>query len=180
VVYAGDVLERKIEVGERVVVIGGGAIGCETALFLAKKATIAPDVAVFLASRGAMDAETVVKLTHTGKKVTILEMLDKVGKDIGRTTRWTIMQSLRRHNVEMIRVATAVRITDSGVVYRQDGEEKLAEADTVVIAVGTQSESRLFDALQGLVPEVYRVGDCIQPRTALEAIHEAAHIGRQI
>ena len=181
VVYASDVLEGKGEIGERVVIIGGGAIGCETALFLAKQGTINPDIAVFLASWGAKDAETAVRLTHTGnKKVTILEMLDRIGKDINRGTRWTIMQSLRRHNVEMIRVATATRITESGVEYILEGEEKLAQADTVVIAVGTQSESGLFEAVKDLIPEVYRVGDCIQARTALEAIHEAAQLGRQI
>lgn len=180
VVYACDVLEDKVDVGEKVVVIGGGAVGCETALFLAKKGTITPDVAVFLASRGVMDAESAVRLTHTGKKVTILEMLGKIGVDIGRTTRWTIMQSLGLHNVEMIPGATVQRITESGVIYTKDGEEKLVPADTIVIAVGTRSESKLFEALQGLVPEVYRVGDCIEPRTASEAVEEAARVGREI
>lgn len=180
VAYACDVLEGKVDVGEKVVVIGGGAVGCETALFLAKKGTITPDVAVFLASRGVMDAESAVRLTHTGKKVTILEMLDKIGVDIGRTTRWTIIQSLRLHNVEMIPGATVQRITESGVIYTKDGEEKLSPADTIVIAVGTRSESGLFEALQGLVPEVYRVGDCIEPRTASEAVEEAARVGREI
>lgn len=180
VVYAGDVLEGKVEVGERVVVIGGGAVGTETALFLAKKGSIAPDTAVFLASGGAMDAETAVRLTRRGKKVTILEMLNRIGQDIGITTRSSIRLSLRLHNVEVITNATAERITESGVLYKQDGEEKLAAADTVVIATGTKPETELFEILQGLVPEVYRVGDCISPRTASEAIEEAALIGRKI
>jgi 2,4-dienoyl-CoA reductase (NADPH2) len=84
------------------------------------------------------------------------------------------------HNVKIVTKATARRITEAGVVYEREGKEELAEADTIVIATGSKSESGLFDALQGTVPEVYRVGDCIKARTACEAIEEAALIGRKI
>jgi hypothetical protein len=50
----------------------------------------------------------------------------------------------------------------------------------VVIATGSESEAGLFDALQGVLPEVYRVGDCVKAGIAGEAIEEAALIGRKI
>jgi len=180
VCYAADVLEGKAEVGGRVVVIGGGAVGMETALFLAKKGSMTADAAVFLASGGAIDADTAVQLTRRGTEVIILEMLDRIGQDMGITTRSSVRLSLRLHNVEVITRATAERITGSGVLYKRDGEEGLAEADTVVIAAGSKPDTRLFETLQGVVPEVYRVGDCVSPRTASEAIEEAALIGRKI
>lgn len=50
----------------------------------------------------------------------------------------------------------------------------------MVIATGSESEAGLFDALQGVLPEVYRVGDCVKAGIAGEAIEEAALIGRKI
>jgi len=179
-IKAADVLQGKAEIGEEVVVIGGGAVGIETALFLAEKGAMTPDAAVFLASRRALDADVAVRLTHSGKKVTILEMLDRIGQDVGITTMSSLRLSLRLHDVEIITKATAERITDSGVEYSQDREQKTAPADTVVIATGSRPETELFEMLEAAVPEVYRVGDCVSVRTALEAIEEAARIGREI
>lgn len=180
VVYANDVLERKVEVGESAVIVGGGAIGCETAMFIAKQGTISTESAVFLATRGAMDAESAIRLTHQGKKVAILEMLNRIGKDIPRASRWTILQSMRLHDIEMLSSAKVLSITESGVLYIQDDEERTVEADTVVIAIGTQSESALYEAVKDIFPETYRVGDCIEPRMIMDAIHEAAEVGRNI
>ena len=136
--------------------------------------------AVFLALGGALDAETAVQMTRRGPQVTILEMLERIGQDMGPTTRSSVKFALRLHNVKIVTKATARRITEAGVVYEREGKEELAGADTVVIATGSKSESGLFDALQGTVPEVYRVGDCVKARTACEAIEEAALIGRKI
>jgi len=138
------------------------------------------DAAVYLATRKAMDPETAIQLTMRGKKVTILEMLDSIGKDVGITTMSSLRLSLRLHDVKVIRKAFAEKITESGVVYRQDGEQKTAPADTVVIAMGSRPETGLFEMLEESVSEVYKVGDCVSVRTALEAIEEAARIGRKI
>ncbi len=180
VVWAWDVLEEKSALGKRVVVIGGGAVGMETALFIAKQGSMSAESAVFLALGGALDAETAVRMTTRGPQVTILEMLERIGQDMGPTTRSSVRFELRLHNVKVVTKATARRITEAGVVYEHEGKEELAEADTVVIATGSKSEGGLFDALQGAVPEVYRVGDCVKARTACEAIEEAALIGRKI
>jgi len=99
---------------------------------------------------------------------------------VGITTMSSLRLSLRLHDVEIITKATAERITDSGVEYSQDREQKTAPADTVVIATGSRPETELFEMLEAAVPEVYRVGDCVSVRTALEAIEEAARIGREI
>jgi 2,4-dienoyl-CoA reductase (NADPH2) len=180
VAWASEVLENEAALGKRVVVIGGGAVGMETALFIAKQGAMSAEAVVFLASAGALDAETAVKMTLQGPQVTILEMLDRIGQDMGITTRASVRHHLRLHNVKVVTKATARRITEAGVVYEHDGQEELAEADTVVIATGSKPETGLYDALQGTLPEVYRIGDCVKARTACEAIEEAALIARKI
>jgi 2,4-dienoyl-CoA reductase-like NADH-dependent reductase (Old Yellow Enzyme family)/thioredoxin reductase len=180
VAWASEVLENGAALGQRVVVIGGGAVGMETALFIAKQGPMSAESAVFLASGGALDAETAIKLTRQGPQVTILEMLDRIGQDMGPTTRASVRFHLRLHDVKVVTKATARLITEKGVVYEHDGKEELAEADTVVIATGSKPETGLYDALQGALPEVYRIGDCVKARTACEAIEEAALIARKI
>ncbi|MFC1895396.1 FAD-dependent oxidoreductase [Thermodesulfobacteriota bacterium] len=180
VVHAHDVLEGKAEVKGKVVVIGGGATGAETALFIAKRKTINPDVAVFLASKKGVDPEAALQMTRKGGEVTVLEMINKIGQDIGRATRWTIIGELREYGVNMVTLATATEITDKGVVYEHEGQEKVAPADTVVIAAGVQPRKGLAESLEGVVAEVHNLGDCVDPRHAMDAIHEAARIARQI
>ncbi|NQT74743.1 MAG: FAD-dependent oxidoreductase [Chloroflexi bacterium] len=179
VVFAADVLEGKAEVGETVVIIGGGAVGIETALFVAKKGTTSAEAAVFLAVGGAMAAEAAIQLTQKGKHVTILEMLDKIGQDMGITTLSSLRLHLRQHGAEVITEAKAERITESGIEYTKDSQSIFAAADTIIIAVGSQPECELAEKLQGLVSEIHQIGDCVSARTVREAIEEAAQIGRQ-
>jgi len=180
VVYAWEALENRAALGRKVVVIGGGAVGMETALYCAKQGPVSAESAVFLASGGALDAETAIKLTQQGPQVTILEMLERIGQDMGPTTRSSTRFALRLHGVKIVTKATARRITQQGVFYERDGKEEMVEADTVVLATGSSAETGLYDALQGVLAEVYRVGDCIKPRTLCEAIEEAAIAARKI
>ena len=180
VVEAADVLENKAALGRKVVVIGGGAVGMETALFIASQGPMSAESAVFLASGGALDAETAIKMTRQGPRVTILEMLDRIGQDMGPTTRSSTRYALRLHNVNVVTKATARRITPAGVVYERDGQEVTEEADTVVMAVGSRPDTALYESLQGVLPEVHRIGDCVKARTACEAIEEAALLARRI
>ncbi|MBN2098026.1 MAG: FAD-dependent oxidoreductase [Dehalococcoidia bacterium] len=180
VAWANEVLENMAALGRKVVIIGGGAVGMETALFIAKQGPTSVESAVFLALGGALDAETAVRMTTKGPQVTILEMLDRIGQDMGPTTRSSMRFALRQHDVKVATKATARCITEKGVIYEHEGKEDLAEADTVVIATGSKAETGLYDALQGALPEVYRIGDCIKARTCCEAIEEAALIARKI
>ncbi len=177
---ASDVLKGEVGIKDSAVVIGGGAVGIETALFIASKGTMSPDYAVFLSAGGAMDAEHAVKLTMKGKKVVVLEMLDRIGQDMGITTLSSLRLHLRQHNVGIITRALAQRITESGVEFTHDSETKIQKADMVVVAVGSKPENTLFESIKDMVPEIHQVGDCVSARTVKEAVEEAARIGRQI
>ncbi len=178
---AWDVLMGLADVGRDVVVLGGGATGCETALFLAMKGTLDAEALRYLFLQDAEDVETLKGLLTAGtKRVKLVEMLPKVGQDIGASTRWSVLQELRRYKVEIVTGAQAKRITPDGVVVLRDGEEALMECDSVVLAMGTISVNPLERGLEGRVPGLYVIGDAKRPRKALDAVHEGFEVGLRI
>ena len=180
-VLAWDVLAGKSKVGENVVIIGGNAVGLETAIYLAHQGTISPEVLHFLAANKAETWETLESLINKGnKQVTVVEMVKRAGQDIGRSTRWTVFGELKRLGVKVLTKAKAVEITDKGLkIQTEDGEDFL-EADSIVIAAGSRSENVLRSEFNGLVPEIYTIGDAKRPTKALEAIKEGFEVGRTI
>ena len=178
---AWDVLAGKAHVGERVAVVGGGAVGVETALFLAEKGTLDPETLKFLVVNQAEPMESLYKMAVEGnKRVTLLEMTDKIGKDIGKSTKWGMMQDLGRGKVETIPTARVIRIIPQGLVYEQDGQEKELLVDTVVVAAGSVSENSLEGVAQNLDIPVRLVGDAQNIATAFEAVHSGFEAGSQV
>lgn len=181
VVRAWDVLAEKVETGREVVIIGGGAVGLETALFLAHQGTIDPETLYFLMFNQAEPVENLNSLLYRGwKKITVVEMLRKLGQDIGISTRWTILQDLARLGVKTLTNARAQEITKEGVLIHREDKEELLPADTVVLATGAKPVNALYEHLQNKVKEVYIIGDAKEPRRALEAVAEGFAVAREI
>lgn len=151
VVQANDVLLGKARVGERVVVIGGRYIGLGVAKVLVGQ----------------------------GKKVSVVDQIE-LGKGMENHIFVTLRDYLIEKGVQFFPHAPLVEVLDNGVYINFQKDLLFLKADTVVLAVGMQSENKLAKELQGLAPEVYAVGDCIEPRDAREAIYEGAEVGRQI
>jgi 2,4-dienoyl-CoA reductase (NADPH2) len=180
-VTAWDVLSGKAATGKRVVIIGGNAVGLETALYLANHGTISAEVLHFLITHRAESMETIETLLNKGnKEVRVVEMTKKAGQDIGSSTRWTVMAELHRLGVEILTGTSAVEITEAGVTVESEDSRHFLPADTVVIAAGSRSENRLAGELKDLVPEIHVVGDAQSPRNALEAIREGFLAGLKI
>ena len=181
VLLAWDVLSKDAQVGRRVVIVGGNAVGLETALFLAHQGTISPEVLHFLVANKAEDWQTIQDLMNRGsKEVTVVEMTKKMGLDIGISTRWTVMAELARLGVKLVPGAQVIGITGEGVRIRKGEEEELLPADTVILATGSKSVNNLSGEVGDLVPEVYTIGDAVQPRNALEAVKEGFLTGLKI
>jgi 2,4-dienoyl-CoA reductase-like NADH-dependent reductase (Old Yellow Enzyme family)/thioredoxin reductase len=145
VVDATDVLAGRAEVGNTVVVIGGGVVGGETAEFLADK----------------------------GKKVTIVEMLDDLATGMERWHKQYLLERLKLLGVTIFTKTKAEAVEEKGlVVSTEAGTKQLLPADTIVSATGAAPNQELYRKLSRRVPEIYLVGDCVEPRRILEAIAE--------
>lgn len=145
VTTALDILAGKKEVGEEVIVAGGGSIGLEVGNFLAQQ----------------------------DKKVTIVEMLEMVGLDMERYTLNVLLAELAERDVKILTSVKVDEITDDGVVViDKDRNKTLHKADTVVLALGLTQLESLAGELKGKVKEVYTIGDAKLPRRIIEAISE--------
>ncbi len=153
VVQAVDVLMATVKIDDKAVIIGGGTVGCEVAIFLAEK----------------------------GVDVTLLETLPYVAHGIPRLVGKMIKDKMIELGVEIMTNRKVVHISEELVVY-EDAEAKRASlpAVHVVLAIGSRPRNELAAALRDLPGENYLIGDCLEPRRALEAIFEGAEVGLQL
>jgi len=162
VVTAIDVLAGKQQVGTRVVVIGGGMVGIESAVYLAEK----------------------------GRKVSIVEMLPKIVLDTGLTWRLAYWRKIPLLGIQIFTETRLYEVRENGVNVvmklepehpeRKGDELIFIPADTVVLAVGMKPDRSLIKDLEEKIPKVYTVGDCVEPLKIIDAIHEGARIGMEI
>lgn len=150
VATAQDVLSGKAKVGQNVVIIGGGMVGCETGHYLAEQ----------------------------GKTVTIIEILKRMANDMFLMTRRRLMDGLRNKKVTLLASTTCEEIrADSVLVTTTEGKKETIPADTVIVAAGYAANDRLYKALEGKVPEIYCIGNSAKPRRIFEANSEGYQAG---
>ena len=153
VVDAADVLTGKAQVGATVVIMGGGIVGCETAEFLADK----------------------------GKKVTIVEMLDNLASGMERRHKEYLLQRLDLLGVTILKSTKGEAVREEGLVVSTGARSKqVLAADNIVLATGATPKQELYRQLSGKVPEIYLVGDCLEPRRVVEAIAEGFRAGQVV
>lgn len=153
VVTAEEVLSHKVKVGRTVIILGGGIVGCETALLLADQ----------------------------GKRVTIVEMLPAMATKIVPSIREALLGTLSGKGVVMLTNIRVEEITSSSMVITDaDGKPQMIDADNIVLAAGAVSNNQLAEKLRGKVQELYVIGDAMEPRRIKEAISEGYHVGRRI
>ena len=181
VVHAWDVLADKVDVGREVVVIGAGATGVDTALHIVQMGTLDAHTLQFLFDNKAEELDTLWELSNKGtKKVTVIEMQDKVGSGIGLSTRGMKLGMLSRYGVEVKTRLTAKEITPEGVVVVEDGKTKLLKCDSVVIAAGVRPAEGPQDKIKEQVSKVVVVGDAKKPQNGYQAIRDAFMAAREI
>jgi len=155
------VLEGKVETGSKVVVVGAGMTGCEAAVYL----------------------------TQNGKEVIIVSRRDTDFSDTGGLApdmepllrRWFLFEIWPKLPIEAIGKSTFHEVTSEGLIVQdREGRHRLIAGDTIVFATGMKPNNSLKEKLQGGVPELYEVGDCIKPRRIIEAVEEAARVARLI
>ncbi|MDK9705744.1 MAG: FAD-dependent oxidoreductase [Desulforhopalus sp.] len=181
VVQAWDVLAGNVATGHRVVVVGGGAVGIETALFLAEKGTLSGDEIKFLLVNGAVTPDKLYRLATEGSKmITVVEMADTLGSNFGKSTRWGMLQDVGRYAIKTLLQAKVLEVTEKGIILEHGGEIAELAADTVVLAVGTRSANPLQPVAEELGIDCLVVGDALAPATVFEANHQGYKAGRSI
>jgi 2,4-dienoyl-CoA reductase (NADPH2) len=107
-------------------------------------------------------------------------MIDKMGKDIGKTTRWGILQDLSRKGIETKITTKALEITENSVRVEMDGKIEEIPADSVVLAVGATSHNPLQEILDQKSIPCTVVGDADMVGLAFDAVHSGFAAGRKI
>ncbi len=181
VIQAWDFLEGFEPVDHNVVIVGGGAVGVETALAIAEIGTMPAETIKFLLIEKAEAPDTLRELAMKGSKnVTLVEMLPRIGKDIGKSTRWTMMKDLSEYGVDVRVKQKVLEINAAGVVLETESGKETIPADTVVLAIGTKPYNPLEEALKESSMEVKVVGDANKIATAFEAVHSGYRAGRSL
>jgi 2-enoate reductase len=140
-----DVYGDNVPAGENACIVGGGSVGCETALYLAEK----------------------------GWSVTVVEMLAEVATDLHEANREMLLEMLSERGVQ-VRTGTEVDKVVPGAVQAKSAAGRIeVPADLLVLAIGRRPETRLAEAMRRLPKEVYVVGDCAVPRKIKDAVWEA-------
>ncbi len=182
VVQAWDVLHGKAHTGLNVVIVGGGLVGLETAVFLASIGTISPEQLYFLTLHQAETPEVLRELCVKGvKKVTVIEMAGKMGQDMGPSNRWVLMKDLAMRGVELVNNATMKDIREGEVIYTNaQGQDMTIPADTVVLAMGSRPENSLAKALENSGVEIQVIGDANKPGKIGEAVDGGFNLALQV
>ena len=152
---AADVLNGKVTCGDKVTIVGGGLVGCETALWLAKQ----------------------------GKQVTIVEALGKLLAVNGPLCHANseMLEALIPYNNIQVVTNAKVQHFENGALTAQtpEGECKL-EADDVILCVGYKEEDSLYKELEFAVPELYCLGDARKVANIMYAIWDAFEVANHL
>jgi len=165
-----DVLQGSATVGERVAVIGGGGIGIDVAHLLSHGDAPISEEARFLYEQGIDHVDGAETLLVTHRRVAVMRRGKPLGEHIGRSTRWAVLKALRLQGVQTYTGIAYERIVSEGVwIVDAQGERKLIEADTVVIAAGQEPNTALRPTLDRVgVP--YAVVGGAKEATELNAV----------
>jgi 2,4-dienoyl-CoA reductase (NADPH2) len=174
VVNAWDVLNDMVpDIGKQVVIVGGSATGCETALLVASLGVVSPETFTFLLYHSAEDFDRIRALLHSGgRKITVIDILERMADNVGLSTRWSLIKSLRLMGVELRPKTKLVEITRDAVIVDTELGKESIPADTVIIAVGSRSVDDLAREVNSGGTEVITIGDAKEPRKITDAIRE--------
>ena len=143
--HATTVYTKLDILGERVAVLGGGLVGCETGLFLAEH----------------------------GHEVTIIEMQDRIAPEANWMHREGMMQAFAKAPITCRTGLRVSKVDETAVTaLDKDDREVVIPADSVVYAMGMRPNTGTVDALRDTVIDVIPVGDCVKARKARHAMEE--------
>ncbi len=139
-------------VGKKVVVVGGGLVGTETALDLAEN----------------------------GHSVTLVELLPRIMKDVAVTDFLAYSERIAKTDMRILTDTRLEEVLDNGARISGPKGEEVVEADTVILALGLKAEQGLYNELAAAGKEVYLAGDAVKAGKIFDAIHTAYRVAIRI
>ena len=175
---AWPILQGKVLPRGRVVVIGGGAVGLETAIYVASLGALTPEQVHFFTLFKGEDAETLSRLVAQGSHpVTVLEMLPKVGAGIGRSTRWITFTLVKRYGIQTRTKVKVLAIEAEGVRCQIEDQEQLIPAETVILATGMRPQDELAQELSQKGLTVKTIGDAAGAGSVIASVAQGHQAG---
>jgi 2-enoate reductase len=152
-----DALEDKKPIGQKVVIVGGGLVGCEMAL----------------------------EYIQQGKYVAIVEALDDImsaGEAVPTQNKQMLLDAFEHYNTQIFRGHRLTSINDKGalVIDTKTGIEKQLEADNIIMSVGFRPNKSIADQLSDISYEIYELGDGHSVGNILTAVWGAYEVARAI
>ena len=159
-VTADDILAGKAFAGRKVVVIGGGSVGCETADYL---------------------APLVNDLFPRNREIILLEMADGIMLQESGPGRSLLTQRMMKKGIQIHCKAKVEKVEAEKIYYTENGEEHcISDADTLVLAMGYRPDSKLEETLKKVNVSYHLIGDAKKVGNIKDAITEGYQIAREI
>ena len=144
-------IQNEDQLGQNIIVLGGGTIGSEIALELSK-----------------------IK----NKKVTIVEMGSELAPQGNLLFKIAMRQKMETTpNLKILLNSKCLQVKDSGMIVETEDKQIIEiPYDNIVISTGIRPKSKLAESFYGIVPNTNMIGDCVQPRKIMEAIFEGHNV----
>ncbi len=150
---AREVYEKELDPGKHVLILGGGDIGWETAEMLAAE----------------------------DREITIIEILQDVLLTMKSIPKEDLLGRLKEKKVKMITDSEPVAIKPGDVWIKDlQGNRSSLKADSVIVAIGSVSENTLLEPLKQKIPEVYPIGEAMEPGNVGNCLRSAAKVALEI
>ncbi|RNM05028.1 FAD-dependent oxidoreductase [Dickeya undicola] len=153
---AEEVLLGKKDPGNHTIIIGGGLVGCETALWL----------------------------VNQGKQVTLVEMqgdILTIGGPLCHANEDMLRDLVAFKNIRLLTDTVVSGATDAGFILKNAAnEETVLAADSAILAIGYHSQKALYESVRNELPETYLLGDAKQVQNIMYAIWDAYEVAKNI
>ena len=181
VVGYSKILDGSVKAGERVVIIGGGGIGHDVALFLAMETGGRRQTREEFFERWGINGKP---RTHAARRqITMLKRSPGVfGRTLGKSTGWILRQELKDLKVRQLSEARYVKIDAQGLHVALPDRNEVLPFDTLVVCAGQESERRIADEIADNGQQVHIIGGArlAGELDAKRAIYEGAILGNRI
>ena len=152
-ICAVDAFGNADKIGQKVVLIGGGEVGCEAALYLAMEC---------------------------GKDVSIIEMMDRIASTSAYAQELALYDRVPKY-CHLYLSSPVTQITPTQVGYKDpDGVEHFLDADTVIFSSGRKAREDEAEKFRGCAPKFFKLGDCLKASNVRNANRTAYDAAAQI